>query len=255
MQDTVEILGFAVSRRGLAGDVARALSLAHSGGPTRYMACANAHSLAVARRNPRFGAALRNADQLLPDGMGVLLAARLAGHRLEERVAGFDFFAAFSRAAARRGNMSYFFLGSTPEVLRRIAARLARDYPGVALAGTYAPPFKPDFDEEDTAAMVRAVEEAQPTVLWIGMTAPKQEIWLYENRHRLPVPFVGLIGAAFDFYAGTQPRPPPWMQRAGLEWLGRFIRQPRRMWRRYFLSTPLFALDVLLARLRGKAPE
>jgi N-acetylglucosaminyldiphosphoundecaprenol N-acetyl-beta-D-mannosaminyltransferase len=108
-----------------------------------------------------------------------------------------------------------------------------------------SPPFKDEFDEADDAAMIAAVNAARPDVLWVGMTAPKQEKWIYRNHDRLDVPFTGAIGAAFDFYAGTKKRAPQWVGQMGLEWLPRLVREPRRLWRRNLVSTPKFLYKVL----------
>ena len=154
LMTTVDIMGFPVSAYGLARVVETALGWARSGEKLRYMACANAHSLALARRDERFGEALRHADQLLPDGVGVLIAGRLLGRRIEEKIAGMEYFREFSRQANIQGGVSYFLLGSTPTVLEQMVERLARDYPSIIIAGCYSPPFKAKFDSNDTMAMV-----------------------------------------------------------------------------------------------------
>ena len=100
--------------------------------------------------------------------------------------------------------------------------------------------------------MIEAVNTAKPDVLWVGMTAPKQEKWIYQNRDKLDVKFIGAIGAVFDFYAGTVKRPHPIFQKMGLEWLPRLCSEPRRLWRRNFVSNPLFMLRVIKARLKGQ---
>lgn len=247
---TVAILGYETSSAGLEGDVEQAWDGIDSGGATRYLACANPHSLVEAGKDPVFQKALKQADILLPDGIGIIYAAKLLGLPLKERVAGSEFFWSFSEAANARDGVSYYFLGSSEEVLDKIAGRLAVDYPRIAMAGTYSPPFKEEFDESDNEHILQAVNEARPTVLWVGMTAPKQEKWIYNNRHRLEVPFVAAIGAVFDFYAGTKKRAPDWVCNMGLEWLPRLIREPKRLFRRNFVSTPLFLTMVLREKLR-----
>jgi N-acetylglucosaminyldiphosphoundecaprenol N-acetyl-beta-D-mannosaminyltransferase len=246
--DRVDVLGYLVSRRGLGETVALAWSLLRQRHPTT-IACANPHSLVTAATDPAFAQALKRADLLLPDGAGVVLAGRVIGEPFAERVAGPDFFRAFSEHADRAGGASYFFLGSSTAVLERIVARLAVDYPAVRIAGTYAPPFKPEFTAEDDTQMLAAIEAARPDVVWVGMTAPKQEKWIARNRARIDAPLVAAIGAAFDFYAGTRKRAPAWMCRIGLEWLPRLIREPRRLWRRNVVSTPVFLLRLMQQRL------
>lgn len=248
-EDIADVVGFPVTRLSLPEAVHQANAFALSNGSLRYLACANNHSLAIACRDHRFAAALKCADLLLPDGVAALYAAAIAGNPIPSRVTGPDFFKAFSMSANRRGGISYFFMGSTGQQLERITGRLKHDFPAIEIAGTYSPPFKDEFSEADTEAMIDAIEKAAPTVLWLGMTAPKQEIWLYENRHRLSVPFAGLIGAAFDFYAGTRKRAPRWMQDNSLEWAYRLILEPKRMWRRNFVSGPYLTYQVLRHRM------
>ena len=254
MKRTTELFGYAIESEPVCAAACRAWSMIKSGRRGHYMACANPHSLVEARSDPAFAVALREADMLLPDGSGILLAARLLGKPVAERVAGFEFFRALSEKAEREGGLSYFFLGSSPAVLGKIAARLARDYPSIRLAGMLSPPFRASFSIEEEDAMITAVNRSGADVLWVGMTAPKQEKWIHRHRDRLDVPFAGAVGAVFDFYAGSKKRAPEWVCRAGLEWLPRLVREPRRLWRRNFVSTPVFLSMVLQERLRLAAP-
>lgn len=245
-----ELFGYEISCRGLAGDAGRAHEHIVAGGHPRYMACANPHSLVVASEDSQFAAALKNADILLPDGTGIVLAARFLKLPIRERVAGSEFFQALTERLAVSGGARYFFLGSSDNVLALIAERLRREYPNIEVCGTYAPPFKEVFSERDTADMLHAVNSAAPDVLWVGMTAPKQEKWIYTNRNRLSVPFVAGIGAVFDFYAGTKKRSSPFWQKIGLEWLPRFLREPRRLWERNLRSTPIFLGWIVREKIR-----
>jgi N-acetylglucosaminyldiphosphoundecaprenol N-acetyl-beta-D-mannosaminyltransferase len=242
---TGDVLGFSICTGALESDVEAAFSYLARRDRCRVVACANPHSLIEARSDPCFARALREADLLIPDGAGILLAGRALGTAFAERVAGTEFFRGFSDRAAAAGGVSYFFLGSTDDVLERIRQRLAAEYPAIGFAGKLSPPFKDRFDDADNAHMVDAINAARPDVLWVGMTAPKQELWLAENRSRIRVPLAGAIGAVFDFYAGTKARAPAWVCDMGLEWLPRLVREPRRLWRRNFVSTPRFVGAVL----------
>ena len=143
------------------------------------------------------------------------------------------------------------FMGSSERVLRLIRERAAGDYPNLEIV-TYSPPYKAEFTEEDNRAIVQAINEAKPNLLWIGMTAPKQEKWTYQHWKELDIDcHVGTIGAVFDFYAGTATRAPKWWQAHGLEWLYRLMIEPRRMWRRYVIGNPLFIWNIR-KELRGK---
>lgn len=213
-----------------------------------WVACINPHSYAVARKDADFAVALRAADWLVPDGIGVIIASRLLGKPLRERVTGFDVFESVMKMLNEK-NGSVFFLGSSEETLRLISKRLLTDFPNVQLAGVFSPPFKDEFSEDDNDAMILAITRSNPDVLWVGLTAPKQEKWISENRHRIPVKFAGAIGAVFDFYSGKVKRSHPSFQRAGLEWLPRLLQEPRRLWRRMFVSAPIFLFDVAVARV------
>ena len=217
-----------------------------------WLACLNPHSYAVALKDDTFSRSLHDADWLVPDGAGIVLASRLLGGQVHERVTGSDvFFGLHSRMNAA-GGMSVFFLGATEETLALIRDRMARDYPNIRVAGTYSPPFKPSYSQHELDQMIEAVNASSADVLWVGMTAPKQEKWIYENRARLKVKFAGAIGAVFDFYTGRVMRSHPMFQRLGLEWLPRLLQQPRRLWRRMFVSAPVFLWDVFKARWAQK---
>lgn len=137
------------------------------------------------------------------------------------------------------------FMGSSQKVLDLIVKRAAEVYPHLKIV-TYSPPYKPDFSEEDNKAIVEAINAADPDLLWIGMTAPKQEKWTYSHWEELDIHcHVGTIGAVFDFFAGTVERAPIWWQRHGLEWLYRLLKEPKRMWRRYIIGNTLFLWNML----------
>ncbi|MEJ5366527.1 MAG: WecB/TagA/CpsF family glycosyltransferase [Desulfosoma sp.] len=246
------ILGYSVSARGLQQDVDQALRWIREPGTLRYVACLNPHSVETAAKDPFFRRALENADLLLPDGTGIVLASWLLGEPVKEKVAGFDFFMGVSRRLQDRGGARYFFLGSSDAVLSRMVSRLGRDFPAIQVCGAYSPPFKQVFSREETDRMVEIVNRARPDVLWVGMTAPKQEKWIYENRHRLNVPLAAAVGAVFDFYAGTKPRSGPGWIALGLEWLPRFLREPKRLWERNMKSTPRFLVRVLREKTAGR---
>ena len=203
----------------------------------------NAHSYNTAQRDPLFAEALLRGGALIPDGAGVVMAMRWLYGRRIERVAGADLFDYEMARLNERGG-TCFFLGSSERTLALIRERAARDYPRIRVA-TYSPPYKPVFTPEDDRAMVEAVNAARPDLLWVGMTAPKQEKWAYAHFAELDVRgHAGTIGAVFDFYAGTVQRAPRWWQEHSLEWLYRLLREPRRMWRRYLAGNVLFLWNV-----------
>ncbi len=215
-----------------------------------WLACLNPHSYAGALNDGLFNRALQDANWLVPDGAGVVMASRILGGRIRKRVTGSDVFTELHLRMNAVGGMSVFFLGATEATLAKIRKRMAMDCPRVRVVGTYSPPFKPSYSPAELDEMINAINAVEPDVLWVGMTAPKQEKWIFENRARLNVKFAAAIGAVFDFYAGQVKRSHPVFQRLGLEWLPRLIQQPRRLWRRMFVSAPIFLWHVIKTWLR-----
>ena len=210
-----------------------------------------AHSFNVAQRNELFAEALTKGDYLIPDGASIVMACRMlkAKSQPKERIAGWDLFefemercdGKCKKEDVRRKVM---FMGSSEKVLGLIRERAKVDYPNLEVV-TYSPPYKPEFSEEDNAAIIKAINAANPDLLWIGMSAPKQEKWTYSHWKELDIHcHVGTIGAVFDFYAGTVRRAPRWWQEHSLEWLFRLIQEPKRMWRRYVIGIPLFLWNI-----------
>ena len=210
-----------------------------------YFACLNPHSVEVAALDKTFHNSLTSADFLTADGIGIVYASRLLGGNLRDRVTGMDVFHGVSGAMNASGRGTCYFLGSTEETLDAIRVKMAEEYPNVEIVGTYSPPFRPEFSAEDNDAMIEAINSASPDVLWVGLAAPKQEKWLYEHRDRLNVNFAGPIGAVFDFYVGNVKRVNPFWQKMGFEWLPRLMQEPRRLWRRTFVSAPKFIIRTL----------
>ncbi|MGA2403880.1 MAG: WecB/TagA/CpsF family glycosyltransferase, partial [Syntrophobacteraceae bacterium] len=214
------------------------------------VACVNPHSQIMAESDPFFKSSLERFDFLLPDGIGTVLASRLLGGHVRTRITGPDFFNLLSTALNTTDNTySYYFMGSTPEVLNSIRDNMASRYPNIPVAGTFSPPLG-EFSDFDNDCLITQINKAQPSILWVGLTAPKQEKWIISHLPRLDVQLAAAIGAEFDYFAGTKQRPPSWMRKAGLQWLHRFAIEPRRTWRRHLISMPLFLIHVLRCRAR-----
>lgn len=208
-------------------------------GRTFVFACANPHSLTVANRDAGFKTALRTANAVVSDGVGLtLVARRLYGNRLLPRITGSDYFDSVMRALDRRSGRVV-FMGSRPEVLRLIEARCANHYPHVHVAATISPPYGTWPDDLDTAYLQK-IRDVAPDALWVGMTAPKQEKWVHAHRDRIHAGLVGSIGAVFEYFAGTVRRAPDWVCQSGFEWAYRLAHEPARLWERNFISTPRF---------------
>ena len=198
---------------------------------------------------------------LIPDGVAIVKACKWlnAKSQPKERIAGWDLFAFEMQRQNEKGEMRnekcrVMFMGSSEKVLGLIRERAAVDYPNLEVV-TYSPPYKAEFSEEENKEIIRAINAAQPDLLWIGMTAPKQEKWTWAHWQELDINcHVGTIGAVFDFYAGTAKRAPLWWQRHGLEWLYRLLKEPKRMWRRYVIGNPLFVWNVIRERAGGRCP-
>lgn len=250
-----EIVGYKVVTMGAKPCVADVIASIkgspdkNSVGNGRWLACLNPHSYAVALGDMQFSKALQSADWLIPDGAGIVLASRVLGGAVRHRVTGSDIFFGVLSELDRECSGSVFFLGSTEERLAEIRKRMAVNYPNVVVAGTYSPPFKPEYSESELDEMIEMINATSPDVLWVGMTAPKQEKWIAELIGRLDVRFAAAIGAVFDFFTGNVQRSHPVFQRLGLEWLPRLIQEPRRLWKRTFVSAPIFIWHVMLAKL------
>lgn len=212
----------------------------------------NAFSYDNARKDVLFSEALQKGDVLIPDGISIVKACRFlnAKSQPKERIAGWDLFE-YEMGKLNRVGGKVMFLGSSDAVLNLIRHRVAEKYPKIEV-DTYSPPYKPEFSDEDNAAMISAINHSNPDLLWIGMTAPKQEKWAYTHLDRLDVHcHIGTIGAVFDFFAGTVKRAPERWQRVGLEWLYRLLSEPRRMWRRYFIGNAKFIYYIMLEKIMG----
>lgn len=207
----------------------------------------NAWSFVVAHEDKVFAEALTGSDVLIPDGQSIVWAAKFLKmpDAPKLRIAGWDLFIyemgrIESEAEKAEFRKKVMFMGSSEEVLTLIKERAAREYPALDIV-TYSPPYKKEFSDEDNTAIINAINAANPDLLWIGMTAPKQEKWAYEHWSELDIHcHCGTIGAVFDFYAGTVKRAPLWMQKAGLEWLYRLLSNPKRLWKRYLVGNVRF---------------
>lgn len=205
----------------------------------------NAHSYNTAQKDILFAEALTHGDILIPDGISIVKANKWLNAKTQpkERIAGWDLFEFEMKLLNQKGGKC-FFMGSSEKVLSLIKERAKLVYPNIVVE-TYSPPYKPEFSSEDNRNIVNAINQANPNLLWIGMTAPKQEKWTYSHWHELNINcHVGTIGAVFDFFAGTVERAPIWWQEHGLEWLYRLIKEPKRMWRRYIIGNILFMWNI-----------
>lgn len=208
----------------------------------------NPHSYCEAKKDEVYRQALLDSDILLPDGIGIVWAAKVINRVKIKRFAGYDLHIQLLEQFNETGGR-VFYMGSTNHTLEKIKDRLKKEYPKLSVC-YYSPPYKPVFSDEENKSILDSINQFHPDVLFIGMTAPKQEKWVYQNCSKINAGIIASIGAVFDFYSGTIKRPSNFWIFLGLEWLKRLINEPKRLWRRYFISTPYFIKDVVIAKFR-----
>jgi N-acetylglucosaminyldiphosphoundecaprenol N-acetyl-beta-D-mannosaminyltransferase len=222
------------------------------GGETTVINTLNAYSYVTAERDEVFKTALKSSEILVADGFPVVIAARLLGGYRIRKIAGEDVFYLVLRHLNGISG-SCFFLGSTEDTLGRIRKRLSVEFPNITMH-CFSPPFKSDYSEEENRQMIDAIRDCKPFAVFVGMTAPKQEKWVFANKDAIDANVICSIGAVFDFYAGTVKRPAPIWVKLNLEWLIRFIKEPGRLGKRYFVYSPLFfkyLFKYVLIRLKS----
>jgi N-acetylglucosaminyldiphosphoundecaprenol N-acetyl-beta-D-mannosaminyltransferase len=210
---------------------------------SRYVCVANVHVVMEAHDSPAFQKMINDADLVTPDGMPLVWALRRMGYPAQGRVYGPDLMIKVMEAAALEG-APVGFIGGRPEVLQELISRLQVRFPSLEICYHFSPPFRPVLPEEDQQ-IVAGVNRSGARILFVGLGCPRQEIWMAEHSNKVRAVMLG-VGAAFDFHAGAVPQAPPWMQRTGLEWVFRFLMEPRRLARRYLYHNPRFMF--LLAR-------
>jgi len=208
----------------------------------------NQYSYCIAENDFDFKKALQKSDILLPDGIGIVIAAKLLKKQKIKKIAGADIHR-FLLEKLNEHSGSCMYLGSSENTLDKIQQRLAIEYPKINVS-VYSPPYKSEFSEEDNKMMVAKVNRAKPDVLFVGMTAPKQEKWSKVHKDELDTNTICAIGAVFDFYAGTVERPSQFWINLKLEWFIRLVKEPKRMWRRYLYYGPFFLYLLLKMMLK-----
>jgi N-acetylglucosaminyldiphosphoundecaprenol N-acetyl-beta-D-mannosaminyltransferase len=207
----------------------------------------NPHCYCETKYDLIYKESLQRSDLLIPDGIGIVWAVRILTGKKIHRIAGADIHQHLLELLDKNQG-KVFYMGSAPPTLKRIEERVTKEYPNVNVA-SYSPPYKPEFTKEENRQIIDNINAFQPDVVFVGMTAPKQEKWSYQNRDLLNTKVIASIGAVFDFYAGTVKRPGKFWYKLGLEWLPRLLREPKRLWRRNFISTPCFLWDVFKAKI------
>lgn len=209
----------------------------------------NPYSFLIAEKDEHFKSALLNSDVLLPDGQGIVWAEKFLYGKSIKKIAGYDIFVHLMKTLQKQKG-SCFFFGSTEETLKKIKNKVAKDYPSVEV-NYLSPPFKDEFSEEENIKFTSFINSKTPNVLFVGMTAPKQEKWVLSNKEKLNVPIIASIGAVFDFYAGNVKRPSQFWIKLGLEWFIRFLQEPRRLFKRNLYSIN-FVYKIIRAKFKIK---
>lgn len=241
----VDVLGVKVS----AIDMAEALTAFESWierGEKTYVCVTGVHGVMESQADAALREIHNHSGLTTPDGMPMVWCGRYAGAKGMQRVYGPDLMLEVCSLAAQRG-WRMFFYGAAPGVPEELARRLGELSPGLQVVGTFSPPYR-QLSVDETAEIAAMIDTAAPDIVWVGLSTPKQERWMHEYRPLLQAPVLVGVGAAFDMHAGRLPQAPSWMQRSGLEWLYRLLREPRRLWRRYLNNNPRFVLGILRRR-------
>jgi len=213
----------------------------------RYIAVTGMHGVTEAQHDRQFREILESAELVVPDGMPLVWIGRRRGFKMRRRVYGPELMEAFCNETAKKG-YRHFFYGGVPGVAQDLASRFVSRFPSMVSAGTFSPPFRTMTQDEDRE-IIQMIEAARADIVWVGLSTPKQERWMFEHRDRFNVPVLVGVGAAFDIHTGRIPQAPAWLRDHGLEWLFRLSVEPRRLWRRYLVYGSEFAALVLLELL------
>jgi N-acetylglucosaminyldiphosphoundecaprenol N-acetyl-beta-D-mannosaminyltransferase len=246
MADRLNVLGVGVSALNLdiAADTIEAWIRA---GRREYVCVTGVHGVVESRRDPAIRAIHNAAGLVTPDGMPLVWLLHVAGHRAAGRVYGPNLMLLLLERSVSQG-FTHFLYGATEETLAQLQTKLTKRFPGLRIVGRLAPPFR-QLEPAEDREVVAAINAATPDFVWVGLSTPKQEIWMAEHRAQLDAKILLGVGAAFDFHAGRRRQAPRWMQRSGLEWLYRLCQEPRRLGRRYLYNNPRFVLEVLAQKI------
>ena len=209
------------------------------------------NSVLAAIKDPQVLSIYNASEYVLCDGTPIKWAAGFLNTPIVERITGLDLLPNLVAHCAKH-DFSIFFLGASPGVGEQLKQTIHAQYPHCKVVGVYVPPFMKVFSEEENIKMIDAINAVSPDVLLVSLTAPKQDIWIAENLHRVNASIQIGIGGAFEVMAGLAKRAPKWMHAAGLEWLYRFIQEPKRLFRRYFIEAPLFIPLILKQKFTRK---
>ena len=245
-RDCAYVLGAKIDRLDMAATIARIEMLIAVGKPQQHVVV-NAAKLVAMRRDEQLADIVRSCILVNADGQAVVWASRILGDPLPCRVAGIDLMIELLSVAEQRA-YRVFFLGATEEVVDKVIEICRSRYTGLKISGWHCG----YFDENEEREIVQTIHASNTDILFLAMSTPKKEYWLAKYKDSLNVPFCMGVGGSFDVVAGKVKRAPVWMQRCGLEWLYRFLQEPRRMWRRYLVTNSAFIWLVIKAYIRQR---
>jgi N-acetylglucosaminyldiphosphoundecaprenol N-acetyl-beta-D-mannosaminyltransferase len=237
-QPRVNILGVGVSALNMEIALRETESLLDRG-EQGYVCVTGVHGIMEAQADRQFRDILNHSFLTTPDGMPTVWLGRLQGFKHMRRVYGPDYMVGLCERSVAKG-YRHFLYGGKEGVAEELRVALTRRFPGLNIVGIYTPPFRP-LNPTEEEALRNQLETSQADVLWCGLSTPKQERFMAAYSGRLPVKLMVGVGAAFDLLSGNLDEAPDWMKSAGLQWLYRLIKEPRRLWRRYLINNPKFA--------------
>ncbi|GAB6398267.1 WecB/TagA/CpsF family glycosyltransferase [Faecalimonas mobilis] len=202
-----------------------------------------------AKENPRIAEMYNRATMAAIDGMPIVNLGRKKGIQCE-RCAGPDIMGSMFEESIRQGKSHYFYGGKNNDVLRKLRENLEHDYPNIQIVGMYSPPFRPLTEKEDQK-VCEEINNLRPDFVWVGIGAPKQEMWMWEHQEKIHNTVMLGVGAGFDFFAGTLEKAPQWMEKASLEWLFRLVKEPKRLWKRYIIGGFKYLYYSIETKLKG----
>src|SRR6266576_1460279 len=246
--DAFDVLGVRVDVVQIADVIHHMRHWIDAKGPCRWIAVTGMHGVMVAQDDAGFRNTLQAADLVVPDGISLVWLGRMRGRKLQRRVYGPDLIEGFFGHPVAK-DTRHFLYGGEPGVAESLASVLERRYPSADIVGTITPPFR-SLNAEEEDDVVAQINSAAPDVVWVGLSTPKQELWMQRHRSRLCVPVLVGVGAAFDFISGRVRQAPRWLRDRGLEWLWRLVHEPRRLWRRTVLMGPRFVVRSMAQVLK-----
>lgn len=207
-----------------------------------YICVCNVHTVVMGYEDDYYNKIQKEACLRITDGMPLVYVAKKRGFKQAERIAGPDLMNEIFNISEKNG-ITHYFYGSTPDTIKKLKVNLLNKYPNLKIVGGYSPPFR-ELSKDEDEKIIKEINKLSPDILWVGLGAPKQEMWMYNHKDKINSLMIG-VGAGFDYFAGNIKRAPMWMQKMSLEWLYRLIQDPKRLWRRYVVYNGKFILYMI----------